>query len=188
MEVVYLFSELLCFIFLNNQRQGFDSCFEAQRALLLNTSRSLLAVFSFRVLLITRVTRCAQYVSRVSSSSSRSVLCDYGRLSVGGCMVVWWITRSLTREMQKCTMYPPNVHRGQISKIWPDFRNLTRGVYLWPPPQCQIYPLKGNAFWKIWIAYLLNASPLHYFGWNEIVEVHKTHKKPKTSFIIREIL
>ena len=77
MEVVYLFSELLCFIFLNNQRQGFDSCFEAQRALLLNTSRSLLAVFSFRVLLITRVTRCAQYVSRVSSSSSRSVLCDY---------------------------------------------------------------------------------------------------------------
>jgi hypothetical protein len=40
----------------------------------------------------------------------------------------------------KCTMYPPNVHRGQISKIWPDFRNLTRGVYLWPPQMSNIPP------------------------------------------------
>ena len=63
MEVVYLFSELLCFIFLNNQRQGFDSCFEAQRALLLNTSRSLLAVFSLRVLLA-RVTMSTIRVTR----------------------------------------------------------------------------------------------------------------------------
>jgi hypothetical protein len=37
-------------------------------------------------------------------------------------------------------MYPPNVHRGQISKIWPDFQNLTRGVYLWPPQMSNIPP------------------------------------------------
>jgi hypothetical protein len=29
---------------------------------------------------------------------------------------------------------------GQIFEIWPDFRNLTRGVYLWPPQMSNIPP------------------------------------------------
>jgi hypothetical protein len=44
-------------------------------------------------------------------------------------------------------MYPPNVHRGQISEIWPDFRNLTEG-YICDPPNIKYTPLIENAFLK----------------------------------------
>ncbi len=60
-------------IFLNNQWQAFDSCFDElffQVHLALYWPSSCY-VFCYRESL------CAQYVSRVSSSSSRSVVCDY---------------------------------------------------------------------------------------------------------------
>jgi hypothetical protein len=54
------------------------------------------------------------------------VVCDYRYKGVW-CMVD---NTQLYKRNAEMHNVPPNVHRDQISKIWPDFQNLTRGVYL----------------------------------------------------------
>jgi hypothetical protein len=54
-------------------------------------------------------------------------------------------------------MYPPNVQRGQILKIWPDFEICPGGIFV--TPQCHIYPLIENAFLKKLEIY--SNTPLH---------------------------
>ena len=87
---------------------------------------------------------------------------DEGDVGVPGVVIwqvstgVWSVTRRVSSgwravaqfdtRNEKCNDVPPKYT--QISKIWPDFQNLTRGGIFVTPPKCQIYPLIENAFLK----------------------------------------